>query len=173
MEMQVNVDQLLKESTGAIRVLGFDSSDLVLEDGSRADVEGELRVTKTDRGIWVEGPLSIGVESTCSRCAKPIDYRVDVQVSDEFLPEVDVVTGFRFRHDDVGDADTSSINNQHVLDLSEAIGQYREAALPLAPLCKEDCEGICPECGSDRNGVACECETSSDPRWDKLKELLK
>ena len=173
MEMQVNIAQFLKESTGAIRALEFDGSDLVLEDGSRAGVDGELRITKTDRGIWVEGALSIGVEGTCSRCAKPIDYRVDVQVSDEFLPKVDVVTGSRLRHDDVGDADTSSIDNQHVLDLSQAIGQYREAALPLAPLCKEECEGICPECGSDRNEIACGCEPSPDPRWDKLKELLK
>ena len=173
MEMQVNVAQLLKEATGAIRMLEFSGPDLVLEDGSRAGVDGELQITRTDRGIWAEGPLSVGVEGTCSRCLKSIDFQVDIQVSDEFLPKVDVVTGSRLRHDDVGDADTVSIDNQHVLDLNGVIGQYREAALPLAPLCKEDCEGICPECGSDRNEIACGCEPIPDPRWDKLKELLR
>ncbi|MRR10305.1 DUF177 domain-containing protein, partial [bacterium] len=53
--------------------------------------------------------------------------------------------------------------------------ELREAvllALPLKPLCREDCRGICPACGRDLNEGSCGCrEDRGDHRWDKLREL--
>ncbi|MGH9281959.1 MAG: YceD family protein [Acidimicrobiales bacterium] len=47
--------------------------------------------------------------------------------------------------------------------------------LPLAPLCRADCAGICPMCGADRNVAPCQCASApSDPRWaapDALREI--
>lgn len=44
--------------------------------------------------------------------------------------------------------------------------------LPLAPLCKVECEGLCPTCGADRNVGGCDCEhTAGDPRWAALDVL--
>ena len=43
-------------------------------------------------------------------------------------------------------------------------------ALPMKPLCREDCRGLCPVCGGNRNVTACACETHvPDPRWTALK----
>ena len=91
-----------------------------------------------------------------------------------FLPSIDIATGAKMRHDDGGDADADahSIDAQHVLDLSDTLRQYRLASLPLAPLCREDCKGLCPECGADRNQSACSCEQYQDLRWAKLRELF-
>ncbi len=44
--------------------------------------------------------------------------------------------------------------------------------LPLAPLCREDCAGLCPTCGIDLNEGACDCAPSTaDPRWSALDAL--
>jgi uncharacterized protein len=44
--------------------------------------------------------------------------------------------------------------------------------LPQAPLCKADCQGLCPECGADRNTVDCgHVVDGLDPRWDALRDL--
>ena len=44
--------------------------------------------------------------------------------------------------------------------------------LPAAPLCREDCAGLCPLCGIDRNEADCDCDPNPpDPRWDALRAL--
>ena len=43
--------------------------------------------------------------------------------------------------------------------------------LPLAPLCSEDCRGLCPQCGINRNVADCECVPAGDPRWSVLDTL--
>ena len=173
MELQVNVAQLLQESTGAVREIELDAP---LNDHAGTEigtVQGELKLTRTDRGILAAGPLKISIIDACSRCLKPIDYWVDVRVDDEFLPSVDVYTGRKLKYEGEADADTNSIDNHHELDLTDSVSQYRAAALPLAPLCKEDCKGICPQCGVDLNVGTHSCEAARDPRWDKLRELLR
>ena len=173
MDLQVNVAQLLQESMGAVREIEL---DVPLSDHDGADlgtVRGELKLTRTDRGILASGPLKISISDACSRCLKPIEYWVDVRVDDEFLPSVDVETGRRLKFEGEADADTQSIDNHHELDLTDTMRQYRAAALPLAPLCKEDCKGICPQCGVDLNESTHDCEAEIDPRWEKLRELLR
>jgi uncharacterized protein len=43
--------------------------------------------------------------------------------------------------------------------------------LPLAPLCREQCQGLCPHCGTDLNDETCDCQGPADPRWATLDEL--
>jgi uncharacterized protein len=175
MEMQVNVAQLLKESLGATR--SFDPNGPLLDSDETVlgTVTGELKLTKTDRGVWVSGPVVIMVASECSRCLTPMEYPVPAQIDDEYLPKVDLATGARVRVEDrdADDADTNSIDDHHELDLTETLKQYRLAGLLLAPLCREDCAGICSQCGVDLNENSHDCEPALDPRWEKLRELLR
>lgn len=58
-------------------------------------------------------------------------------------------------------------------DISDAILAEIFFALPMRPLCREDCRGICSKCGADLNEKVCSCvEDNIDPRWEKLKILL-
>ncbi|RMG61535.1 MAG: DUF177 domain-containing protein, partial [Calditrichaeota bacterium] len=60
------------------------------------------------------------------------------------------------------------------IDLSDQLKEYLILAVPMKMLCKEDCRGICPGCGADLNSEACRCgEPPIDPRWEKLRQLLK
>lgn len=60
------------------------------------------------------------------------------------------------------------------IDLEVEIREQLILNLPDKPLCREDCKGICPECGKNRNIEQCSCApVPDDPRWEKLKGLLK
>jgi uncharacterized protein len=43
--------------------------------------------------------------------------------------------------------------------------------LPLAPLCSEECLGLCPRCGQNWNLSSCACPPEGDPRWSALDAL--
>ena len=61
----------------------------------------------------------------------------------------------------------------HEVNLLEAVRQTALTAQPLKPLCRLDCQGLCPQCGANRNDVSCACASEvTDPRWRPLLELL-
>jgi uncharacterized protein len=60
------------------------------------------------------------------------------------------------------------------IDLSQMIWEQVYLALPMKPLCKEDCRGLCPQCGTNLNLSMCSCDRETvDPRLATLKTLLK
>ena len=172
LEMQINIAQLLRESVGASRAWKLEGPLAGVDGEALGEVTGDLKLTKTDQGIWASGRVSILVEDFCSRCLKPIEIALKVRVDDEYLPIFEVESGRRIRYDNVGDADTGSIDNHHELDLTGTLREYRQASIPLAPLCKDDCKGICTQCGVDLNENTHDCQPEIDPRWAKLRELM-
>ena len=61
------------------------------------------------------------------------------------------------------------------LDLGEVVREQVLLALPLKPLCREDCRGLCPRCGQNRNLGPCGCpppEEPGDPRLEPLRKLV-
>ena len=59
------------------------------------------------------------------------------------------------------------------VDLGEMLREQFYLALPMQPLCRPDCQGLCPVCGVDRNLERCECQTEwVDPRLSGLKALV-
>jgi uncharacterized protein len=64
-----------------------------------------------------------------------------------------------------------TIDERHILDLTEAIRQYTLLAIPMKPVCKTNCAGLCPNCGHNLNYGPCNCPPQEvDPRWSKLIE---
>ena len=65
------------------------------------------------------------------------------------------------------------IDTRQMLDLSDVLRQYLLTSEPLKMLCRDDCQGLCPECGADLNMEKCNCtSTPVDPRWGTLTDLL-
>lgn len=58
-----------------------------------------------------------------------------------------------------------------VVDLEPLVREQFVLAVPYAPLCKDDCLGLCPQCGTDRNVAPCACEAPIDPRFAALQGL--
>jgi uncharacterized protein len=60
-----------------------------------------------------------------------------------------------------------------VLDLTEVVRQAIFLAIPMSPVCRADCAGLCPQCGQNLNEGQCHCVSEVvDPRLEVLKQLL-
>jgi uncharacterized protein len=167
--MQFNVSSLLQEATGSTREYDIDD-DLVVE-GERHHLTGHVRFDRTPRGIFVRARMDGAMSDVCSRCLKPVTYPVQIEFEEEYLPTVDVNTAAPVDLEE-GDEDPYRISRRHVLDLSEPAQQYWTLALPMAPLCDENCAGLCPVCGEEISDAGHTCTREQvDARWSKLANL--
>lgn len=165
--MRINVAQLLKESVGSNRRYQLDES-IGVDDIS--SIKGDVTLTRTKSGIMVIGKMTANVTVICSRCLKLIDYQVSYDFEEEFFPSLDIPTDTCLPDE----PDSLTIDDTHVLDLSEVIRQYTLLTIPAKPLCHADCAGICPSCGHDLNQGHCQCSPQDlDQRWSKLMRLRK
>ena len=166
--MRINVSQQLKAPVGSIQ--NYELSEVVDIDGDAGLVKGEVRLIRTDRGILAEGTLHTELQVTCSRCLSLFNCPLALTFEEEYFPTTDIVSGARLSLPD--EPGCFTIDERHVLDLSEAIRQYALMAIPMKPLCRADCAGLCPQCGHNLNLGPCHCPTQQvDPRWTALTKL--
>ena len=167
--MSINVSQQLRGPVGSVR--DYEVSEVIDIAGSGSLVQGELRLMRTDRGILAKGTLHTEIEATCSRCLSSFSCPLALNIEEEYFPTVDVVSGARLAVPD--EPGCFTIDEHHTLDLTEAICQYAILAIPMKPLCREDCAGLCPSCGHNLNHGPCDCPPQEmDPRWSELSKLL-
>lgn len=166
--MEFNVADLLKDAYGAVRVYSID--DDVRIDGASRHLTGQLRLDRTPHGILARADLSGHVNATCSRCLKPITLTLSIHFEELYVPTIDVNNGARINVPE-GQEDAYRITPRHVIDLREPIEQYWSMALPMAPLCRADCPGLCTTCGRElSDGHTCAVEAVDD-RWARLRDL--
>lgn len=127
-------------------------------------IKVELRVDNTGRILAGHGKIHTVLELPCSRCLEKISFPLDV---DLFLNMIESC----YKNDYDPDEDFIFFEEDEV-----DIWPYVEATIfvniPMIPLCKPDCRGLCPLCGINRNNGECHCEQEEiDPRWEKLKKL--
>jgi uncharacterized protein len=164
------VSQQLKSSIGTTREYEIDELIDVLGIGVKSRISGTVKFTRTHRGILAQGILKTLIPVECSRCLKVFDYPVDVHIEEEYFPIIDVNIGVPLEIPD--EPGSFTIDEHHLLDLSEAIRQNALLAVPMKPLCREDCAGLCQQCGKDLNAGPCDCHKAEiDPRWAKLVNL--
>jgi uncharacterized protein len=133
---------------------------------SRVPAGSEVRVEATldslDGGIEVTGTVSAPWQGECRRCLAPIDAFLSVRVREMYRPR-------SARQADL-DEETYPLQGE-TLDLAPMARDALLLELPLAPLCRPDCPGLCPDCGRLRDG-GCACPPSAtDPRWAGLDTL--
>jgi len=168
--MQTNVAQLLKAPVGSLRAFPVD--DVLVENGTEYHIKGELTLIRSTNSILVQGRLFTQTEMNCGRCLKPYTLKIPLKIQEEFFPTIDIITGMKLPPTD--DPGSFTIDEHHILDLTEAIRQYIVTAMPMKPLCKEDCAGLCATCGKDLNLGDCGChQQEMDPRWAELLKLKK
>lgn len=170
MSLRVNLAGLLKDNVGAVR--NFDYQGVWEADGlPQGHVAAAFKLTRTSRGVWVSGPARVTYDAECGRCLTPFTSWARLQVDEEYLPSVDAQSGRRISYSPEDDG-AFLIDGRHETDFAEAIRQNRLAAMPIAPVCRDDCAGLCSACGANANEGACACEPEADPRWAALKELF-
>jgi uncharacterized protein len=168
--MLFNVSGLIQEGIGATRRHQVDG---VLESEERPPepVTGEAELLRTKDGVLVRAKLRLTEPELCSRCVQPLEETLAIEFEEEFFTTVDVRSGQPA--EETPDEEAFRIDENHLLDLTEAIRQYREASAVMQPLCRADCLGLCPRCGQDLNMGDCGCTAAPvDNRWSALASLL-
>lgn len=131
-------------------------------------VKVDLSVSKSGAQLICRGEMKTSVRLECSRCLllydQPLVSNLDFVIDFGESPQE-----FKSEEDNYFVADPSS----GFFQIDNLIRETILLALPLKPLCLEDCKGLCPICGTDLNKSQCNCvKKETDPRWEKLKGLL-
>jgi len=169
--MRFNVAQLLKRATGSSRRYQMREDVEAIDPGLiiREPLVGQIEMVRTADGILVRGELTTAVELQCDRCLEPLLQKVEFKIEEEFHPLVDTSTGAQLPCDE----EEMRIDEHHILDLTELIRQSTFLALPMHPVCRLDCLGLCDRCGQNLNEGPCDCKESIvDPRLETLRKLL-
>lgn len=130
-----------------------------------------LMIEKDADAVFVRGRLAARVPQQCGRCLEPYTATVEPEIDARFVPSP------RRRGEEVelgaDDLETDVYDNG-VVDLNTLLETETTLLLPMKPLCRDDCRGLCPVCGGNRNLTACRCEVRVlDPRWAPLKLLAE
>jgi uncharacterized protein len=134
------------------------------------DLAADIR--KDGQQVRLTGRVTATLELDCSRCLEAFAVPVDAAFDLLFLPAAENAgTGER----EVAEEDLGvSYYRGDLIDLGEMIREQFYLALPMKPLCRPDCLGLCPVCGRNRNRETCSCRTDwEDPRLEPLRKLRK
>ena len=167
-----NVAGLLGEPVGSIRDLDVSSPplDIGAELRQNRRLAGKLRLTRTNRGLLVHGRLFTSIEQECSRCLREIDYPVELEIEEEALPTIDLASGLAL--DTSAEPDVLRLTDHHELELEQEVREAILLAEPIAPLCREDCPGLCVVCGQElSSGPHDHPDPDIDPRLEALRQF--
>lgn len=123
-----------------------------------APVHLDLRLEAVNEGVVAKGSATAHWQGECRRCLGPVEGTLRAEVLEVF--EVHAVDG-----------ETRPLVGDHI-DLDPVAREALMLELPLAPVCADDCAGLCDTCGVDRNTTSCDCAHDEvDPRWAALDGL--
>ncbi len=154
------------EGLGIIDVIGVPE---------KSEMTVELRLESVVEGVLVTGTAEARVEGECVRCLEPVDDEIDVEFQELFYyPESDERHRSRTGVADDLEEDTEDEIYRLEGDFFDLQPVLRDAvvlALPLQPVCQEDCLGLCSECGARLSDDPAHHHEAADPRWAALQGL--
>jgi uncharacterized protein len=148
------------------------------EDPNAVHGHADLELYSEGTHVFATGTFKGELTVACSRCVEPVKLPIDERLMVTFMPKNEMPAD-----DDeapVGEAEGPEVPAEDLdlfpydgdfVDLEALFREQFVLAVPYAPLCREDCKGLCPQCGIDRNSATCACEKPIDPRLAALKNL--
>ena len=132
----------------------------------------DLLVSKGGNDYRLSGRIEGALELDCSRCLEPFRLDAGVDVDLLYLPASENRGDGEVRIEEE-DLSTAFYRDEQI-DLRHLVQEQFQLALPMKPLCRVDCRGLCVVCGGNRNTAPCQCvDAWEDPRLAGLKQLLK
>ncbi len=139
-------------------------------DAPALEVRAHVRVTKYGERVIVEGAAESKITLPCSRCLEEASFPLKINLNAEYLPHSkapeDGEHELKSEELDVGYYSGDEI------DIDGLVRENMLLAIPMKPLCRPDCRGICYKCGRNLNESVCECSAGDvDPRLEPLKNI--
>jgi uncharacterized protein len=146
--------------------LRFDDPDLRLVE----PVKVAGRIQRKLNEVEFHGRLLTKVAVACGRCLKSVELSIEVDFTERFTSAV--AWKNEEQHELLPEDLDLAVFDGEGIELDDLVAEEIMLAMPGHTLCREDCQGLCPNCGADLNETGCECGANQiDSRWEKLKDL--
>jgi len=126
-------------------------------------LRGTIQVIRIQTGLLVQGTVESQLGLECVRCLESFVFPITLELEETFrLPGASLRPDVAY-----------AVSDDGWLDLTPLLREQSWVAIPMKPLCRPDCKGLCPRCGANLNLESCTCESMEvDPRLALLKDLL-
>ncbi len=150
---------MLKKSFTAPAPADLGSEVIQIAEGS--ELELDVRFEAVVEGVLVTGTVVAQATGECSRCLTDLNWDLEVDFQE------------LFEYEDNEDLDEDAFKLEgDLLDLEPVLRDGLVLSLPLAPLCDDECRGLCGICGTDLNENPEHQHDVVDARWQALSALL-
>ncbi len=173
-----------------MKLLRLDLNDVVQHPGRRVEypielwlereeappqsepIRGTLIAESGGRILRISGTFKTVLWLECGRCLEYYQLPVEFEIHEEF-PLVGIPSGLSPQgYASVEDRDSFPVFEGNILNVDELLRQYVILQLPLAPICRPDCKGLCPSCGKNLNQGECSCPPrKGHPAFEVLARL--
>lgn len=159
----LNVGFIAQQGIGYSREFSFEIPHLFLQpDLDLREFTGKIDISRTSEGLLCLGNFQALIDATCGRCLDDFDQ----------LLNIDFTELFTFASHAREDTELIYPENGQI-DFGPIVREYMLIDVPITPICKADCKGLCVECGNNLNHEPCNHGPDQiDPRMAVLKSLL-
>lgn len=144
--MRLNVGFLVNQPIGTNREFHFEFPSVHLQpDLDLTDLAGTAKISRTPQGLLVQGKFEGKVTAECVRCLSEFEQPLDIDFSELYA----------FSPRSISESGLLLPEDAHI-DLEPLVREYLLIEVPISPLCRPDCKGLCVVCGQDLNEEICE-----------------
>ena len=127
----------------------------------------DVRLESVSEGVYVSGTATAPLAGGCARCLDELTDEVTVELGELFAYPASLTD------ETTDDDELPRVVGEHV-DLEQTVRDAIVIDLPLAPLCADDCPGLCPDCGERRADLGPDHgHETLDPRWAALRGRVR
>ncbi len=138
---RLNLGFLLPQDIGSHHDFPFEFEHLEFDESLSLDhFDGNLIVSRTPQGLLLQGNFSADTELQCVRCLKNYTHRLSWEMTELYV----------FKRENV-DEDNHQLPFNAEIDIEEFVREDAQLDIPINPVCREDCQGLCQICGADLN----------------------
>lgn len=133
---------------------------------------GDAFLEKVGRDVLIRAHVSAVLRLECSRCLERMAFPLDLEFFHLVRPydrRVESVKELELRAEDL----ECGFYENDVFEFNRIVEEQIVLSLPMKPLCRDDCRGLCPRCGANRNEGECGCSSGERASpFEKLKSLM-
>ena len=160
---RLNVGFIVHQEVGYKREFPFEFEQVqVSKDLDLRDFMGAASIGRTQQGLILQGKFSAQITLERVRCLNEFEKQLNFDLTELYA----------FSEKSITDSELLLPDDAHI-DLQPLIREYALLDIPIKPICKPTCKGLCPVCGEDLNLVDCgHKDTPEDSPFSALKDLL-
>jgi uncharacterized protein len=160
---RLNVGFIIHEEVGYSHEFTFDFEKIkIADDLELRDFSGDVEMGRTTQGLVVQGKFSGETTLECVRCLSEFDQALSMEMTELYA----------FDSRSVSESGLIIPDDAHI-DLAPLVREYALLEIPIKPICRPDCKGLCPVCGENLNEKDCgHRPEQGDSPFSVLKNLL-